>query len=207
MSQPPPGAAQAGPLSSPDPWNLVAEGYEAVAREFLEKYSRSGLAMLDYDAETRVLDVACGPGTTSLLLSPHVESVTCVDFSASMLDTLRRKSVAAGAQNLEILEADGQALPFEDGSFDLAVSMFGLAFFPDRDKGFAELHRVLVPGGQALVSELGPPTSRRSWVSSSAPCSRTTRRRSRRVCPAWTIARYSRPRCAAPDLRTSTSNR
>ena len=41
-------------------------------------------------------------------------------------------------------------------SFDLAVSMFGLMFFPDRRKGFAELHRVLAPGGQALVSSWAP---------------------------------------------------
>jgi SAM-dependent methyltransferase len=52
--------------------------------------------------------------------------------------------------------ADGQALPFAGGLFDAAFSMFGLMFFPDREKGFAELHRVLVPGGVAVVSSWAP---------------------------------------------------
>ncbi len=62
----------AGPLASPGPWNLVAEGYEEITRKFLEAFSRSGLAMLRYDGETRVIDVACGPGTTALLIAPAV---------------------------------------------------------------------------------------------------------------------------------------
>ena len=140
------------PLASPDPWNLVVDGYDEITRPFLGLFSRSGLARLHYGLETRVIDIACGPGTTTLLLSPVVKHVTCVDFSAGMLAQLRRNAALAGATNLDIVDADGQALPFEDGSFDLGVSMFGLMFFPDRAKGFAELHRVLVPGGQALVS-------------------------------------------------------
>ena len=57
----------AGPLASPEPWNLVAEGYERSPGNSWKPYSRSGLAMLRYGGETRVIDVACGPGTTSLL--------------------------------------------------------------------------------------------------------------------------------------------
>jgi len=146
----------AGPLASPAPWNLVAEGYEQVTRKFLEAFSRSGLAMLPYGGETRVIDVACGPGTTALLIASTVRSIACVDFSAAMLDQLRRNIAAARATNVEIVEADGQALPFQDNSFDIGTSMFGLMFFPDRRKGFAELFRVLAPGGQALVSSWAP---------------------------------------------------
>ena len=77
-------------------------------------------------------------------------------FSAAMLAQLRRNMVAIDATNVEVVEGDGQALPFEDSSFDIGVSMFGLMFFPDRAKGFSELHRVLVPGGQVLVSSWAP---------------------------------------------------
>lgn len=52
--------------------------------------------------------------------------------------------------------ADGQHLPFEEAGFDLGVSMFGLMFFPDRARGFAELRRVLRPGGRAIVSSWAP---------------------------------------------------
>jgi ubiquinone/menaquinone biosynthesis C-methylase UbiE len=151
-----PETAKQSPLASPEPWNLVAEGYEELTRKILEQYSRSGLAMLNYGPETRAVDIACGPGTASLVLAPSIRHVTCVDFSEAMLDQLRRNMAAIGATNLEIVHGDGQALPFADDSFDLGVSMFGLMFFPDRGKGFAELHRVLAPGGQALVSSWAP---------------------------------------------------
>lgn len=144
--------AGASPLASPDPWNLVVDGYEEITRPYLEQFSRSGLAMLHYGAETRAIDIACGPGTATLMLSPAVRHITCVDFSPRMLDQLRRNASAAGVGNVDAVEADGQALPFGDGSFSLGISMFGLMFFPDRRKGFAELHRVLVSGGQVLVS-------------------------------------------------------
>jgi ubiquinone/menaquinone biosynthesis C-methylase UbiE len=149
-------AKPVGPLASPDSWNLVAEGYEQATRKFLEGFSRSGLARLRYGGETRAIDVACGPGTTTLLIAPAVRHVTAVDFSPAMLGQLRVNVAAAKAANVEIVEADGQALPFADDSFDLAVSMFGLMFFPDRRNGFAELFRVLAPGGQALVSSWAP---------------------------------------------------
>ena len=144
------------PLASPEPWNLVVEGYEEIGRKYLEQYSRSALAMLRYGPETKVIDVACGPGTTALLLAPAVRHVTCLDFSAAMLAQLRRNMAAIDATNVEVVEGDGQALPFEDSSFDIGVSMFGLMFFPDRAKGFSELYRVLVPGGQVLVSSWAP---------------------------------------------------
>lgn len=144
------------PLASPDPWSLVAEGYQETSRLYLELFSRAGLEMLDFDVNTEVVDVACGPGTTSLLLAPRVKRVACVDFSEGMLAQLQRNLTEAGVTNVECHHADGQALPFADGCFDLGVSMFGLMFFPSRDKGFRELHRVLRPGGQVLVSSWAP---------------------------------------------------
>ena len=66
------------PMTSPEPWNLVVEGYEEITRKYLEHYSRSALAMLRYGPETKVIDVACGPGTTTLLLAPAVRHVTCL---------------------------------------------------------------------------------------------------------------------------------
>jgi ubiquinone/menaquinone biosynthesis C-methylase UbiE len=113
----------AGPLASPGPWDLVAADYEQVTRKFLEAFSRSDLAMLHYDNRTRAIDIACGPGTTTLLLAPAVRNVTAVDFSTAMLDELRRNVAAAKATNVEIADADGRELPFDDASFDLGASM------------------------------------------------------------------------------------
>ena len=144
--------AKISPLARPDPWSLVAPGYNATTRQFLAEFSEAGLARLRYGPDTNAIDIACGPGTTALLLAPQVKRVTCVDFSAAMLDELRRNAANAGATNIDVKQADGQKLPFADAAFDIGVSMFGLMFFPDRAKGFAELRRVLRPGGQALVS-------------------------------------------------------
>ena len=79
------------PLASPNDGTWSSRGYEEITRKFLEVYSRSGLAMLRYGPQTKVIDVACGPGTTSLLLAPAVRHVTCLDFSAGMLAQLRRR--------------------------------------------------------------------------------------------------------------------
>ena len=57
---------------------------------------------------------------------------------------------------MTVAEADGQALPFEDATFDAVFSMFGLIFFPDRAAGFREALRVLTPGGRAVVSSWAP---------------------------------------------------
>jgi SAM-dependent methyltransferase len=148
--------AETSPLATPDPWSLVAKGYSATTRQFLAEFSEAGLARLSYGPDSRVIDVACGPGTTAIPLAPEVNRIVCVDFSATMLEELRLAAEQAGVTNIDALEADGQALPFDDATFDIGISMFGLMFFLDRRKGFAELHRVLRTGGQALVSSWAP---------------------------------------------------
>jgi SAM-dependent methyltransferase len=144
------------PLATPDPWSLVAAGYSRTTRRYLAEFSKAGLSQLTYGPATHVVDIACGPGTTAIPLAPDVAQITCVDFSEAMLEELRLAADAAGIANIERCKADGQALPFDDASFDIGISMFGLMFFPDRQKGFSELFRVLRPRGQALVSSWAP---------------------------------------------------
>jgi SAM-dependent methyltransferase len=61
-----------------------------------------------------------------------------------------------GLKNIEIHCCDGQALPFFDEMFDVAFSMFGLMFFPNRNKGYSEIYRTLKPGGKILISSWAP---------------------------------------------------
>lgn len=144
------------PLTQPDSWNFVAEGYLAEIAPLHVHYARDALELARLPGNARVLDVAAGPGTLSLLAAERAERVVAVDFSAGMLDVLRRRAAEAGFDHVEAQVADGQALPFADGSFDGAFSMFGLMFFPDRAAGFRELRRVLAPGGRAVVSSWTP---------------------------------------------------
>lgn len=158
MSEPaqPSASPSASPFATPGPWDLVAAGYEEVTRPYMARFSAIGLERLGLEATQRLLDVACGPGTTTLLAAPRVRRVDAVDFSPRMLEQAKRNVAAAGLSNVVLKECDGQALTFDAGEFDRAVSMFGLIFFPDRARGFRELSRVLRPGGRALVSSWAP---------------------------------------------------
>src|SRR5699024_11098930 len=98
-----------------------------------------------------VLDVACGPGTLTLLAAAAGATVTALDFSSPMIAQLRTRAAALDlASAVEVHEGGGQRLPFASAVFDAAFSMFGLMFFPDRHAGLRELARVLKPGCPAL---------------------------------------------------------
>jgi SAM-dependent methyltransferase len=148
-------APKQSPLASPEPWSLVADDYALELLPMFELYSRDALALAPTHAGARVLDVAAGPGTLTLLAAEAGCSVSAIDFSPQMVANLRRR--LNGAQlGADARIGDGQALPWSDGEFDAAFSMFGLMFFPDRARGFGELFRVLKPGGKAVVSSWAP---------------------------------------------------
>ncbi|HEX6927061.1 MAG TPA: methyltransferase domain-containing protein [Longimicrobiaceae bacterium] len=149
---------QTDPLSTPEAWNLVAEGYVTELQPMFERYALDALALANPPAGARVLDVATGPGTLALAAIEAGCRVTAVDFSEGMLEQLRQACALRGISDIEIRHGDGQALEFADGTFDYAFSMFGLMFFPDRAAGFRELRRVLRPGGRAVIASWAPRT-------------------------------------------------
>ncbi len=143
-------------LAKPGPWDLVAGGYAETTMEMLAQYAEEAIAVCDLTPESKVLDVACGPGTLSLLLADQVASAHAIDFSEQMLSLLDQKINDAGFDRLHIHHGDGQALPYDGDSFDAAFSMFGLMFFPDRGRGFSEIYRTLKPGGKVAVTSWAP---------------------------------------------------
>jgi SAM-dependent methyltransferase len=101
----------------------------------------------------RVLETAAGTGIVTRQLRnalPADAHVTATDLNPPMLDVARAK-FRAGEQ-VEFQPADAVALPFADGSFDAVVCQFGLMFYPDKAKSFAEVWRVLAPGGRYAFS-------------------------------------------------------
>jgi len=143
-------------MSTPEPWQLVAEGYAAEASLVMAPFSRRAVELLAPGREARVIDVAAGPGTLAVHLAPSVREVTALDFSERMVAQLAAAARAAALVNLHAVVGDGQNLPFADGEFDAGFSSFGLMFFPDRARGFQELLRVLKPGAGAVVSSWAP---------------------------------------------------
>ncbi len=146
----------ANPLSASEPWNLVADGYAETTMLMFEQYAEEAIAASHLKPGATVLDVACGPGTLALKLAPQAGKVHGIDFSESMLNVFRDKIAQAGHEHIELHCGDAQALPYADETFDAAFSLFGLMFFPDRPKGFAEIYRTLKPGGSVAITSWAP---------------------------------------------------
>ncbi|MFL5307185.1 MAG: class I SAM-dependent methyltransferase [Polyangia bacterium] len=145
------------PLATSEPWDLVASAYAAEALPYFEIFARAALTEAALPQGARVVDVAAGPGTLSLLAAAAGARVSAIDFSEPMVAELRARRAAAGLVDaVEARVGDGQQLPFESGAYDAAFSMFGLMFFPDRAAGLREMRRVLKPGARAFVSSWVP---------------------------------------------------
>ena len=139
-------------MASPEPWDLVADGYAQEIVPWGEHFADIALELAHLTAPAHIVDVATGPGTLALLAARRGLAVSALDFSEAMIAALRRRADEAGLEIADVRVGDGQALPWDDDSFDAAFSMAGLIFFPDRDAGFRELRRVLRPGRRAVVS-------------------------------------------------------
>jgi ubiquinone/menaquinone biosynthesis C-methylase UbiE len=143
----------ASPLAAPGPWDLVASAYALEVVPQFEHFARDALRIAGVAPGARVVDVACGPGTLSTLAARAGYEVSSLDFSEKMIAELRSRIDAEGlAAKIDARVGDGMALPYADRSFAGGFSMFGLMFFPDRDKGFRELLRVVEPGAPVVVS-------------------------------------------------------
>ncbi len=150
MSQP------RNPLSACEPWNLVADGYAETTMPVFEQFAEEAIAASGLKPGATVLDVACGPGTLGLMAARQAKHVHGIDFSDSMLAIFRQYAERAGLGNITLQCGDAQTLPYPDNAFDAAFSLFGLMFFPDRRRGFAEIHRTLKPGGSIAVTSWAP---------------------------------------------------
>ncbi|HEY5195671.1 MAG TPA: class I SAM-dependent methyltransferase [Solirubrobacteraceae bacterium] len=103
----------------------------------------------------RVVDVACGSGTAALAAARRGGVVTGVDYVPALLERGRERA-AAERLKVDWLEGDAEALPLEDGSFDIALSTFGSMFAPDHARAAGELLRVCRPGGRIGMSNWTP---------------------------------------------------
>ena len=105
----------------------------------------------------RVLDLAGGTGDIAALLSRRVGasgSVVLSDVNQSMLDVGRRRMEDRGiVGNISYVIANAEELPFESGEFDAVTIAFGLRNVTDKGAALREMHRVLRPGGRALILE------------------------------------------------------
>ena len=102
-----------------------------------------------------MLDVAAGNGNVTLAAARRWCDVTSTDYVPALLERGRERA-AAERLSIDFREADAEALPFPDKSFDVVVSTFGVMFTPDQDKAAAELLRVCKPGGKIGLANWTP---------------------------------------------------
>ena len=105
----------------------------------------------------RVVDIGSGAGTDLLLAARHVGSsghAIGVDMTAEMRDRAREGARECGLTHVEVLEGDATSLPLDDGSVDVVISNGVLNLVPEKERAFAEIARVLRPGGRLQIADI-----------------------------------------------------
>jgi SAM-dependent methyltransferase len=110
---------------------------------------------MDLAAGAKVLDVAAGTGNAALAAARRNAVVTATDFVPALLDHAYLRAKAEGLE-LSTVAADCESLPFEDGSFDAAVSSFGIMFAPNHEQAAREIARVVRKGGKVGLANWTP---------------------------------------------------
>ena len=110
---------------------------------------------VDVRAGSKVLDIAAGNGNASLAAARRGCEVVATDYVPALLERARERA-AAERLDIELREADAEALPFGEGEFDVVLSTFGVMFTPDQDRAAAEMIRVCRPGGKIGLANWTP---------------------------------------------------
>jgi SAM-dependent methyltransferase len=144
-------------------WNVAATGW----RRWLDlidtaagKVSERLVELAGVQPGSRVLDVAAGYGEPSLSaarVAGSEGSVVATDIAADMLAFGRERAAAAGLDNIEFVESEVMSLDFEPGSFDAALSRWGIIFEPDGEGAAERVRGFLKPGARMAISSWGPP--------------------------------------------------
>jgi len=117
-----------------------------------EPYALDLVERLEPRAPRRILELACGTGAVTRAMAarlPETSSIVATDLNPGMIEQAKELGTL---RPVEWQVADATALPFADASFDAVVCQFGAMFFPDKPKTFAEIRRVLAPGGFFLFN-------------------------------------------------------
>ena len=138
-------------IAASEKWKAKSAAMGRDVTEALVDYARPLPGM-------NVLDVASGTGEPAITIASRIGPdghITASDLSPDLLEIAAERARQRGFKHLSTQQADAQSLPFPDNSFDLATSRFGVMFFPDTQRAFRELLRVLKPGARACFAVWG----------------------------------------------------
>ena len=137
------------------PIDLLAHVPDGSAESFAGVANPFSLGALEPDEH--VLDLGSGAGTDSLVAAQMVGAagpVTGIDMTPEMIAKARASADELGLANVEFVESEAERLPFADASFDVVISNGVIDLIPDKDAVFAELLRVLRPGGRLQLADV-----------------------------------------------------
>ena len=118
-------------------------------RETNTRYLERALSGIPEDFSGKLLEVPVGTGVLTMPVYKTLPraQITCLDYSPDMMAQAQRRAGNLGLKNVRFQQGDVGRLPFDDGSFDLVLSLNGFHAFPDKDAAYWETFRVLRPGG------------------------------------------------------------
>lgn len=129
----------------------TAEDYEGLLVPALfSTWAERMVAIADLQRDDRVLDVACGTGIFARAARAQLGSghlITGLDLNPGMLAVAEEK-----AADISWQQGSAESLPFEDNTFDVVVSQFGLMLFESPEKALREMWRVLRPDGRLIIA-------------------------------------------------------
>ena len=149
-----------------DMFNNISKRYDLLNRMMTMRidviWRKKAIKLLQSIQPQNILDVATGTGDFAIesiqILKP--KKVVGEDISQGMLDVAKEKIEKKGLQDIfDVQLGDSENLQFADNSFDAVTVAFGVRNFEDLEKGLSEIHRVLRPGGKAIILELSNPTA------------------------------------------------
>lgn len=133
-----------------------APAYAALTQSMATDRSAALRAITGAGPDDDLLDLACGPGSLTLDLAPHVGSATGLDLTPAMLEQARAAQEKLGIEGVNWTQGDAAALPFPDNSFSLVTSSAAFHHFDDPAKVLSEMARVCCPGGRVVVMDVTP---------------------------------------------------
>ena len=131
------------------PGKAVCKVVWNMGKEENTRYLELAMAGIPEDFSGKMLEVPVGTGVLTMPVYktlPHAD-ITCLDYSADMMAVAQHRAEKMALSNVHFQQGDVGALPFEDGSFDLVLSLNGFHAFPDKEAAYREIHRVLKPSG------------------------------------------------------------
>jgi ubiquinone/menaquinone biosynthesis C-methylase UbiE len=137
-------------------WDKIAPGYDKTNTVTQMWLANEGLRRAGLQSGQKFLDVASGSGAVAIPAARTGAQVTAVDQSSAMLELLTARARKEGLK-IETGVMDAHSLQFDNNTFDMAGSQFGVMLVPDMPNAVREMARVVKPGGKVLIHAYGDP--------------------------------------------------